>query len=80
MTSVENTTAPVWDRFHSFYNDEVNFERDVVVRTTKMTFFFTGIIGGFMGRKEAERRLQVYTTGVTFGSPSLRVVSLLLKI
>lgn len=78
MESVQATTSETgWDRLRKFYTDEICFERELVLKSTKVTFLASGLIGGFAGRKEANRRLQAHTTGLTFPSPSLRVVSFL---
>ncbi|KAI6176236.1 Translocase of inner mitochondrial membrane [Aphelenchoides bicaudatus] len=62
------------DRIRKFYNkNEVCLEREFVLKTTKLTFLTTFFLGGLSRRAEANRRVQIYTTGVTFASPSLRV-------
>ncbi|KAI6234643.1 hypothetical protein M3Y99_00783400 [Aphelenchoides fujianensis] len=62
-----------WSRLKKFYMaDEPCMERDLTLRTLRTTFIVTGVLGGLAGRAETEKRLQMYTTGVTFGSPSNR--------
>ncbi|KAI6221153.1 hypothetical protein M3Y95_01010600 [Aphelenchoides besseyi] len=62
-----------WERLKKFYNlDELCMERDITTRTLRTVFIVGGIVGGLSGRQEAERRLQMYTTGMTFGSRANR--------
>jgi hypothetical protein len=75
MTCVTES-ATGWDRILKFYDrNEPCLEREIVLKTTRITFMTTFVLGGLAKRLEANRRVQVYTTGVTFASPSLRVVS-----
>ena len=67
-------------RLQRFYNtDEECMERDMTWRVVRAAFFLSGFVGGMHGRPEVERRLQLYTTGHNFGSPSNRIVRLLRK-
>lgn len=79
MTCVqENLTG--WDRIRKFYDPSQScLEREIVLKTTKLSFIATFVLGGLVKREEANRRVQIYTTGVTFASPSLRVVSSIFK-
>lgn len=65
-------------RLKRFYHVDVEcMERDIAWRVVRASFFVSGVVGGLSGRKEAERRLQVYSVGHNFGSPSNRIVRLL---